>query len=71
MSMSAMSFHGTVAVHAAIVEGAGYSVMRVKMPTAYGRPDNFSIFFEPELLGKFRLLAEAIEHIFGERTQEK
>jgi len=31
-------------------------------------PDRITIHFEPESLGKFQMLAEAINHIFGEPT---
>ena len=82
MSMSDVSFHGAVSV-AAKIEHAEHeylgrlSWMNLKITNAPGMfgdknpPDNFTIHFESSALDKFTMLAEAIQYIFGDKTQEK
>ena len=82
MSITSISYHGAVHVEAEIKHSQHAQLgalhwMNLKLTNAPGMfgdknpPDSFTIHFEPSALDKFTMLAEAIQHIFGYKTQEK
>ena len=82
MSTSDVSFHGAKSMSADLALGIEsmlgpinwLTITLTNAPGMFGDkdpPDSFTIHFEPSALDKFTTLAEAINHIFGDKTQEK